>query len=431
MSTRDLSLIELFHARRDAQELALVARHAPVLRFDAREPFLPLAAGYTIFSQDGPSPSMERQVQLSPPGRLPAEKAIEYAIWWDWDIHHLYELEHVWVYLDGSDRPVRVEASWHGEYHEIPLQLENDRAVLLSEPGKHAFAPTPGWFHERTRDLRRNETLSVGAHACVLIKPMFAGRIRQQAFDQTLVRSFLVKQAFTPAWEFSKTFTFRAEWLVPWPELEAWIPGRVNICLERLEKTVQPRDYQPLRLFNAGDTLESARTAASLGAEALLLPVFLVEDRLRLGPSPASADLEEIHRFCSTEPVTAVCAPVGLPEVEALANFVGEKQLDGGVIVRSNNPTHLARYRAMVPQGTTALELDHLGVEAIAAAEECGVQYVQPGAAVDHRWIEQVHSSGLGVISWQARQPSEVEGMRRLGVDILWQAAFPDLQERR
>jgi putative hydrolase of the HAD superfamily len=74
----------------------LALRHAPYIRFDDREPFLPSVVGYTIFRESGASASFPRQIHLD------AEVAtvIEYAIWWDWDIGHLYELEHVWVYVN-------------------------------------------------------------------------------------------------------------------------------------------------------------------------------------------------------------------------------------------------------------------------------------------------------------------------------------------
>ncbi|RPJ40557.1 MAG: hypothetical protein EHM21_14490, partial [Chloroflexi bacterium] len=156
MSTRDLLLVDLYNSQRDEQAQALAARHAPVLYFDANEPFLPLAAGYTLFNQDGPSPSFDRLIELRPEGQPAAALAIEYAIWWDWDIHHLYELEHVWVYVDEQGQPVRIEGSWHGKFYNIPLKLENGCAVLLSEPGKHAFAPDASWFHQRVREYRRS-----------------------------------------------------------------------------------------------------------------------------------------------------------------------------------------------------------------------------------------------------------------------------------
>jgi hypothetical protein len=50
-------------------------------------------------------------VELVVEGEAEAALAIEYAIWWDWDIGHLYELEHVWVYLDADRQVIRGEAS--------------------------------------------------------------------------------------------------------------------------------------------------------------------------------------------------------------------------------------------------------------------------------------------------------------------------------
>ena len=82
----DSVLASLLSMPQDESERALAVRYAPVLLFDAREPFLPLAAGYTLFRQSGPSPSFRQSfvVDLAPPDHPPARLAIEYAIWWDW-----------------------------------------------------------------------------------------------------------------------------------------------------------------------------------------------------------------------------------------------------------------------------------------------------------------------------------------------------------
>ena len=75
--------------------------------------------------------------------------AIEYAIWWDWDIGHLYELEHTWTYVGADGRVVFAEASWHGGYSSavladgsVPLAPgTTTHPVVYSQPGKHAFVP--------------------------------------------------------------------------------------------------------------------------------------------------------------------------------------------------------------------------------------------------------------------------------------------------
>src|ERR1041385_4215375 len=139
-------------------DFELAAYHAPLLFFDHEEPFLPSRVGYSVLREpaaarvdprrtlDGPAP-----LRFDLPG---LEAVIEYGIWWDWDIQHLYELEAAWVYLGRGD-VLRVEASWHGRFHEMLREgnpsLRGSRPILFSQPGKHAFAPEPSWFtpHEK------------------------------------------------------------------------------------------------------------------------------------------------------------------------------------------------------------------------------------------------------------------------------------------
>ncbi|HLP66922.1 MAG TPA: HAD family hydrolase, partial [Rhizobium sp.] len=89
-------------------DLALAERHRPLLKLDDREPFRPLAAGYTVYRGETQSVSSKFLIQPA------ADCVVEYAIWYDWDIQHLYDLEHVWVHLDAAGRVVKVEASRHG-----------------------------------------------------------------------------------------------------------------------------------------------------------------------------------------------------------------------------------------------------------------------------------------------------------------------------
>ena len=248
--------------------------------FDAREPFLPLAAGYTIFRQSGPSPSFRQgfAVDLTPQGQPPACCAIEYAIWWDWDIGHLYELEHVWVYMDDGGRVVRCEASWHGGYHDMrhagQLSLDGDHVMLYSEPGKHAFAPTPDGFKERRRKFKRSETSELAGVGGVLIAPYIEGKVKPTPLKARLVHTYLAQQAFEPSWEFSQVFRFTSERMVPWPALRDWMPVRINSILDQLVREIAPADYRFLRIGHRGaaahapdNTLLGFRQAAALGAD--------------------------------------------------------------------------------------------------------------------------------------------------------------------
>ena len=204
--------------------------YVPILRFDANEPFLPLAIGYTVFRENAASPSFQRgrMIDLAPEGETSAAVAIEYAIWWDWDIGHLYELEHAWVYVDAEARVVRAEASWHGGQHDMRLDgrlgLEGDHIILYSEPGKHGFAPTPDWFRERRTEFKRSETSTLAGAGGVLLAPYIAGQVRGTPLAHRLAHTYLSQHGFEPSRDFSQVLAITPEMLVPWPALCEWMP---------------------------------------------------------------------------------------------------------------------------------------------------------------------------------------------------------------
>jgi hypothetical protein len=219
-----------------ADELDLVARFAPSIRFDEAEPFFPLAIGYTIFRGEEQSPSFFRRIRHD--WRPDWATAIEYAIWWDWDIGHLYELEHVWVYLDKADNLVWVEASSHGSYASMVLEdktipLDDTHPMVYSQPGKHAFSPTPHWF-EMFRDVVFAEAFTHAGRGGVLVKDEYRHQIAKTSEADALVASWLREKAFAPTMKFNRLFRATQDMLVPWPILDAWIPRRVNWWLEQL-----------------------------------------------------------------------------------------------------------------------------------------------------------------------------------------------------
>ncbi len=224
------------HRHRDWK---LAAQYSPIIRFDIREPFLPIVAGYTVFDSAEESASFPRQVELKG-NQYEAHLAIEYAIWWDWDIEHLYELEHVWVYINDQGQLVHAEASWHGGFHDMmrtsdTLPMRDNHLIVLSEPGKHAFAPEVSWFERRRRETR---------HVCrhpgkggVWVTPLFEGVILSKSHEMDmLVQRYLSKFAFEPTYNFSQEFSIASDRLVPWAALNEWIPRRVNWQLKRLDK---------------------------------------------------------------------------------------------------------------------------------------------------------------------------------------------------
>ncbi len=223
-------------AAENEADLALAAAYAPILLFDAAEPFLPLSVGVTVLRTEADSPSFPRRIsrEFTPPW----EAAIEYAIWWDWDIGHLYELEHVWSYVGADGELVWAEGSWHGAFSSMilaggRLAAEGSRPLLLSQPGKHAFAPEQVCM-DRILPLAVHEAARVPGKDGVLVKERYASAIRLQAGDHERAASYLRPKAFLPTMRFTQRFEVSRELLVPWPVLDEWIPARVNWWLEQL-----------------------------------------------------------------------------------------------------------------------------------------------------------------------------------------------------
>jgi len=233
-------------------EHALAKRHAPVLYFDTLEPFLPCAVGYTVFTVEAASSSFKRTINL-PEG---VTTAIEYAIWWDWDIQHLYELEHLWVYLDANENLIRTEASFHGDFHDLATKTgetptEKGRAVAYSEPGKHAFAGQAAQL-KKLEPLNKESCTSLAGKGDVLINHMFEGKIRASRLGRRLTKRYMKAHAFTPSYDFSKRFDLQTVPLLSWNALRAWIPERVNAWLEQLESRLP---HLKAVLLDSGDTI--------------------------------------------------------------------------------------------------------------------------------------------------------------------------------
>jgi HAD superfamily hydrolase (TIGR01549 family) len=219
-----------------AEDWALAARYTPYIYFDEAEPFFPEVVGYTIFRSERQSPSFLRRIQRD--WRPAWATAIEYAIWWDWDIGHLYELEHVWVYLDEAGQIVWVEASSHGVYASMLRQdgtfpLAGEHPVVVSQPGKHAFSPSAHWF-EMFRDMVTAEATFNAGRGGVLVKPEYKRQVPKTPEVDARAAAWLQRKAFQPSLRFTRQFEVEAQHLVPQPVLDTWIPKRVNWWLDQL-----------------------------------------------------------------------------------------------------------------------------------------------------------------------------------------------------
>ncbi len=224
------------------QDRHLAAKYAPIIHCDTAESIPLVAVGYTVFREEKRSDSFPRRTVAPDECGL----VIEYALYWDWDIQHLYDLEHIWVYVAADGRVTRAEGSFHGKYltlweTEMPFALppEGVRIHAFCQPGKHAFLPEgqlfrliPGW----------QECCMEEAGGPVLVGGPFEGvYCPTPEEDAASLRVLREKYAFSPTLAFDEGRPLSEGLLRPWPELKVWIPGRIaEICQTILSQEANP-----------------------------------------------------------------------------------------------------------------------------------------------------------------------------------------------
>lgn len=219
------------------QKIAL--QYQPRIRFDLAEPFAVKGMGYTVFRSTGKSASFRRTVTVDP------EKtafAVEYAVYFDYDIQHLYDLEHVWVYVGHDGKVNDAEASFHGKYLKamsLGGNVENGAHVrLFCQPGKHAFLPEGRLF---TLLPDWNEACNAQAgNMGLLVMDLFGDAISTTPeLQETVHRYIRGKYAFRPTLQFEPRALDDSLFL-PWPRLKAEIPIRIQKELARITGTNAP-----------------------------------------------------------------------------------------------------------------------------------------------------------------------------------------------
>lgn len=208
------------------EEHELAGKHLPVLLMDRLEPFAPLYVGYTVFSHAKDSPSAFRKID---PMAVNAQTCIEYAYFYDFDIQHLYDLEHIWVYLDEKEQVCGCECSFHGMYLNAMLPGKDilrgkNRVHMYVQPGKHAFLPDPVLFHLAIEFWTSCGSLAGkdGVLAPDFIPDMPADTPRQDEQAAAYIRKHF---AFRPSEEYVENKTHME--LIPWEELKKKIPERI------------------------------------------------------------------------------------------------------------------------------------------------------------------------------------------------------------
>ncbi|MEO2202578.1 hypothetical protein ABGV42_02410 [Paenibacillus pabuli] len=208
--------------------------YAPILMFDLNEPFYPDLVGISILEKPGPSPSFKREI-LFPVEAV--QFVVEYAIWWDYEIGHLYEMEHVWIYVGHEGEVVDCEASFHGKVLRGMLKdrmnMVDRHVCLYSQPGKHAFSPLPVVF-ELLPDLYSAAGIQAGCDG-LLVNDLFKNYYKTNEEIDARVRNYLQTKAFVPTMQFEE-YLLEQEKFVTWDRLFEMIPQRIRSRLIELEQ---------------------------------------------------------------------------------------------------------------------------------------------------------------------------------------------------
>ncbi len=463
--TADEHFLMLDRTIRNPVDHALAIQHAPLIRFDMREPFLPSVIGYTVFRQNGRSLSFPREITFP----AEAEYAIEYAVWWDWEIQHLYELEHIWVYVDNVGQVIAADASWHGGWHVMigadgQPPTQDGRVIVYSEPGKHAFAPVIDWLIERKPITDASCGRAAGKMG-VHVTPLFQGVIDDRTpLNNNVVHAYLERLAFAPTYDFSNVFDTRSAVFVQWDALRRYIPSRVKWWADHLRATTPPDQRRPLRIAHRGasayaqeGSAASVEKAAELGADMVEIDIRTTRDDIPVIAHDSSLKRVfgvdgEINEMTLAElkavtppdrqPVLSfvemldLCARLGMglyldikdvtpASTAAVVSALLEKGMLRYAIFGSFRPDLLAEIKANVPSASTSILFSSTHVDPVLIAQAINADYVHPcwerfespASLLSDEWLTRVRSAGLGIVCWHEERPAEIAALYAIGVD--------------
>ncbi len=243
------------------EEREYVLRHAPIIYMDEKEPFSIKRVGYEVYEEDGAvSRSFNRKFDfLNYKG---AVKVIEYAYYLDYDIQHLYDLEHIWVYLDEKDNLVGAEGSYHGRFLRATLpeftsvykkdEMEEEylvhdgtmarviypdgsRLIMYSQPGKHAMLASPRLMHLYP-ELFEACTRLAGISGLDAPEEYLKDIHITEEENRKVVEYIKENFAFEPSMRFEEN-EIKHEDYIPLAELKREIPGYIKKQLEDIEVT--------------------------------------------------------------------------------------------------------------------------------------------------------------------------------------------------
>ena len=217
-----------------------VKRYTPYIYFDENEPFFPELIGYTLFEETKKSPSFNRMIEVGKDG---IKYAIEYAIYWNYDITHLYDLEHYWVFVGEDGKVIDAQGSFHGKYMTVLMKdrsniIEGTHVKIYSQPGKHAFAAFPLFF-DYVPGVERSTYEDVGSDGLTVTEIIARGRYETTPRLNQLIQKYMQRYKFRPSHQYTKQYHITGAQLVEWEELDRKIPEFLEKEIKKIKKEVE------------------------------------------------------------------------------------------------------------------------------------------------------------------------------------------------
>lgn len=216
----------------------IVYEYAPIIYMDKKEPFKVRKVGFAQYCEDGTrSLSFNRRFDFK--NFDGAVRVLEYAYYLNYDIQHLYDLEHIWLYIDGEGKIVGAEGSYHGRFlnamnrsfdGKVPKDEKN--ITMYSQPGKHAFLSDPRLMYLYSELYASCDRL---AGISGLDAPeRFIKDIHISESEKEKVISYIRDNfSFVPSMEFEKVNIFEEDYM-PWEDLSVKIPVFIREELSKI-----------------------------------------------------------------------------------------------------------------------------------------------------------------------------------------------------
>ena len=237
-------------------DMGKIKDNAPIIYMDKKEPIGIKKVGWEVYTENGArSKSFNRSFDFE--NFKGAVKVIEYAYYLDYDIQHLYDLEHIWIYVDEHENIVGAEGSYHGRFLNaiVPefttfykknelneefivkrqsgaeiIHPKGSRIIMYSQPGKHAMVCNPKFMYLYTELFESCKRLA-GIHGLDAPERYLKDIHITDEENDKVINYIRENFSFEPSMEFEEIAIPETDYM-PWDELSEQIPVYIKSQLK-------------------------------------------------------------------------------------------------------------------------------------------------------------------------------------------------------